>query len=116
MNRIRKLVTAAAFAAAVLGSQAAFAADDLGARAIVDKDWQTAEAQILAGLEQHPGDVFRLLNLAAVYGQTGREAEAASIYRQILESDTDRVAALTSGEGQPVKSVAERGLQLLETQ
>ena len=116
MNRMTKWVGAAAFAVAVLGAPAAFAADDLGARAIVDKDWQTAEAQILVGLEQHPGDVFRLLNLAAVYGQTGRENEAAAIYRDILESDSERVAALATGASQPVQSVAERGLLLLEAE
>jgi Flp pilus assembly protein TadD len=111
-----KTLTAAAVALAVLTPYSAFAADDLGARAIRNQDWAAAETQILEGLERHPGDVFRLLNLAAVYGQTDRRDEAAAIYRQILNSDEDRVAAMaTSRQGEPVKEVAERGLTLLES-
>lgn len=124
MNRVKTLTAAAAVALAVLTPQALLAADipqaraysdDLGTRAIMNQDWETAETIIRAGLEENPGDVFRLLNLAAVYGQTGRTEEAAAIYREILNSDEDRVAALPSGRGEPVKSVAEQGLMLLET-
>lgn len=114
MNRVMKLTAAATITFAVLSSQTVLAADDLGARAIMNEDWATAETLILAGLEEHPGDVFRLLNLAAIYGQTEREDEAAAIYRQILDSDESRVAALPSGQGQPVKAIAERGLILLQ--
>jgi Tfp pilus assembly protein PilF len=114
MNRVKTLTAAAAVALAILTPQALLAADDLGTRAIMNQDWATAETQILAGLDAHPGDVFRLLNLAAVYGQTNREDEAAAIYRQILNSDESRVAALTSGQGQPVRDIAERGLSLLQ--
>ena len=114
MNRVKTLTTAAAVAFAVLTPQFGLAADDLGTRAIMNQDWETAEAQILAGLEEHPGDVFRLLNLAAIYGQTDRKEDAAAIYRQILDSPEDRVAALPSGNGQSVKVIAERGLLLLE--
>ena len=115
MNRVKTLTAAAAAALAVLTPQISLAADDLGTGAIMNQDWETAEAQILEGLQNNPDDVFRLLNLAAVYGQTGREEEAAAIYRRILESDDERLAALPSGRGQPVKEVAERGLLLLET-
>jgi len=112
MISLKEWTAAALFAATLLGPQAAFA-DDLGAQAIAERDWQTAEEQILAGLEQNPGDVFRLLNLAAVYGQTDRKEEAAAIYQQILESDSDRVAALSTGRERPVQAVAERGLEIL---
>lgn len=123
MNRVKALTAAFAVALAVLTPQALLAADypqaratadDLGTRAIMNQDWATAERQIRSGLEQNPNDVFRLLNLAVVYGQTGREQEAAAIYHRILDSDEDRVAELWSGDGQPVKSIAERGLTLLE--
>ena len=95
-------------------SPAAPAADDVGYRAILNKDWPTAEQQLLAGLEKDPTNVFRQLNLAWVYSQTGRKDEAAMIYQQILMSDQDRVAAVRSGEGRSVKSLAERGLSLVQ--
>ena len=95
-------------------SPASPAADDVGYRAIISRDWSAAEQQLLAGLEKDPSNVFRQLNLAWVYAQTGRKDEAAMIYRRILMADQDRVAAVPSGEGRSVKSLAERGLNLVQ--
>jgi len=95
-------------------SPASPAADDVGYRAILNHDWSAAEQQLLAGLEKDPSNVFRQLNLAWVYAQTGRKDEAAMIYRRILMADQDRVAAVPSGEGRSVKSLAERGLSLVQ--
>ena len=95
-------------------SPASPAADDVGYRAILNHDWSAAEQQLLAGLEKDPSNVFRQLNLAWVYAQTGRKDEAAMIYRRILMAEQDRVAALPSGEGRSVKSLAERGLSLVQ--
>ena len=95
-------------------SAASPAADDVGYRAIISRDWSTAEQQLLAGLEKDPSNVFRQLNLAWVYAQTGRKDEAAMIYRRILMADQDLVAAVSSGEGRSVKSLAERGLNLVQ--
>ena len=91
-------------------SQTTPAADDVAYRAIVNHDWATAERQLLAGLQKDPESSFRKLNLAWVYAQTGRKAEAATLYREILERDKDRVATLSSGEGTSVAKLAERGL------
>jgi len=95
-------------------SPASPAADDVGYRAILNHDWSAAEQQLLAGLEKDPSNVFRQLNLAWVYAQTGRKDEAAMMYRRILMAEQDRVAALPSGEGRSVKSLAERGLSLVQ--
>ena len=65
-------------------------------------------------MEKDPSNVFRQLNLAWVYAQTGRKDEAAMIYRRILMADQDLVAAVPSGEGRSVKSLAERGLNLVQ--
>jgi Tfp pilus assembly protein PilF len=97
-------------------SPAAPAADDVGYRAIVARDWPTAEQQLLVGLEKDPTNVFRLLNLAWVYSQTGRKDQAAMIYQRILMSGQDYVAAIPSGEGRSVKALAERGLDLVQGQ
>jgi len=95
-------------------SPASPAVDDVAYRAILNHDWGTAERQLLAGLEKDPTNVFRQLNLAWVYAQTGRKDEAAVIYRRILMSDQDQVAAVRSGEGRSVKALAERGLSLVQ--
>lgn len=95
-------------------SPASPAADDVGYRAILNHDWSAAEQQLLAGLEKDPSNVFRQLNLAWVYAQTGRKDQAAAIYQRILMSDQDRFAAIPSGEGRSVKALAERGLNLVQ--
>ena len=95
-------------------SPAAPPADDVAFRAIQAHDWATAEKQLLAGLEKDPSNVFRQLNLAWVYSQTGRKDEAATIYQRILMSDRDLLAADQSGQGRSVKALAERGLSLVQ--
>lgn len=100
--------------AASATSPAAPPADDVAYRAILNRDWVAAERQLLVGLEKDPMNVFRQLNLAWVYAQTGRKDEAAMIYRRILMAEQDQVAAVRSGEGRSVKALAERGLRLVE--
>ena len=95
-------------------SPAAPPADDVAYRAILAHDWATAEKQLLAGLEKDPMNVFRQLNLAWVYSQTGRGDQAAMIYQNILMSDRDLLAADQSGQGRSVKALAERGLSLVQ--
>lgn len=90
------------------------AEDNLGYQAIRNQDWATAERQLLAGLQKNHSNVFRQLNLAWVYAQTGRKSEAAAIYEKVLKSDGNRVAALPSRDGIPVKQLAQRGLTLLQ--
>lgn len=97
-------------------ADAAVGESNLGYQAIRNQDWATAEQQLLAGLQKNPSNVFRQLNLAWVYAQTGRKSEAAAIYEKVLKGDENRVAALGSREGVPVKQLAERGLSLLENQ
>ena len=94
-------------------SQTSPAADDLAYRAIVNHDWTAAEQQLLAVLQKDPDSSFRRLNLAWVYAQTGRKAEAAALYREILERDKDRVASLSPRDGQSAAQLAKRGLLLL---
>ena len=119
MASVKSLAVSAALVALVFFPQAGRAADDdlgydVGYKAMRAHDWATAEKQLVAGLEKNPDNVFRQLNLAWVYAQTGRKTEAAMIYRKILMSDQNQTAALASREAQPVKILAERGLKLLE--
>jgi uncharacterized protein HemY len=113
MVRFKTVILSAVFAA-VLMPQSGMATEDVGYQAIRNHDWATAERQLLVGLEKNPGNVFRQLNLAWVYAQTGRKPEAAAIYRRILMSGQDQTASLPSRESSSVKVLAERGLSLLE--
>src|SRR5438045_9527452 len=91
----------------------AAAEEDVAFSALQSHDWATAEQQLLAGLEKNPNNVFNQLNLAWVYAQTGRKAEAATIYRNILKRDGDRFAS-TPRAGTSTKMLAERGLALVK--
>jgi tetratricopeptide (TPR) repeat protein len=113
MNTIRSLVLSAVAAAMFALPIAVQAADDLGLQAIQNRDWVAAEQQLLAGLQKAPEDGFRKLNLAWVYGQTGRKAEAAALYEEILRRDQDRVATLSARDGKSMTLLARRGLALL---
>ena len=93
--------------------QIAAAEDDVALSALRSQNWPVAEQQLLAGLEKNPSDVFSQLNLAWVYAQTGRKAEAAAIYRNIVKRDGDRFAS-TPRAGTSVTLLAERGLALLK--
>ena len=93
--------------------QIAGADEDIALDALRSHNWTVAEQQLLAGLEKNPSDVFSQLNLAWVYGETGRKAEAAAIYRNILKRDGDRFAS-TPRAGTSVTLLAERGLALLK--
>jgi Flp pilus assembly protein TadD len=92
--------------------QAARAEDDLGVAAIRNHDWATAERVLQQGLQQYPANVSVQLNLAWVYAQTGRKAEAAALYREILKRDQDRFASRPGSNGN-MALLAQRGLALL---
>ena len=115
MVRMKVLVLSMAVASALVLPAAAqsAASDDLGYQAIRNMDWATAEMQLQAGLQKDPGNVSRQLNLAWVYAQTGRTAEAAALYEEILRRDRDRVATLSSG-GTSTAELAKRGLNRLK--
>ena len=109
----RLAVVALAVAALAGLPRAASAMDDVGYAAIKSQNWTMAEQQLTAGLQKDPNNVFRLLNLAWVYGQTGRKMEAAMIYQRILDSGDNRFAELSKGEGRSVRVLAEMGLSRL---
>ena len=93
--------------------QFAAAEEGVALDALRSHDWVVAEQQLSAAVEKNPNDVFSRLNLAWVYGQTGRKSEAAAIYRDVLKHDGDRFAS-TPRAGTSVAMLAERGLALLK--
>ena|SRR5882672_1087309 len=116
MTNIRSWIACAALASAlILPQAAALAADEVGYQAIRNHDWATAERVLQEGLQKNPGDMSRQLNLAFVYAQTGRKAEAAALYKEIVKRDQDRVVTLSAHNDTPMSVLAQRGLALLNT-
>lgn len=110
---MKKWVMSVALASALMIPQALQAADDLAYQAIRNHDWNTAERQLQEGLQKDPNNTYRQLNLAWVYAQTGRKAEAEALYKEILKRDQDRFASAPGSDGQSA-ILAKRGLALLK--
>jgi thioredoxin-like negative regulator of GroEL len=76
-----------AVAVATIGS-AALAADRNAARAIAAGDYVQAERMLQAERRIFPKRAELMLNLAAVYRQTGRDADARALYADVLKRDS----------------------------
>jgi thioredoxin-like negative regulator of GroEL len=90
------------------------AGDPLAKATIVQGDYATAERRLLQELRIHPDRPELLLNLAAVYSQTGRVSEARGLYRQVIAQNDvlmDVNAERTAGS----HAIANVGLRRLET-
>lgn len=88
------------------------AARDPATAEISSGDYASAEAKLDAELRVHPGRPELLLNLAAVYLRTGREAQARNLYREVLaqrEVLMDLRTEKTAGSHQ----IAQNGLRQL---
>ncbi|MEI9850851.1 MAG: tetratricopeptide repeat protein [Sphingomonas sp.] len=91
------LAIAAPMALSALPAQAQ--GDAAASTAIARGDFTRAERDLLAELRIHPDRPELLLNLAAVYSRTGRQAEARGLYEKVLaqsevlmDLDADRTA------------------------
>ena len=78
-----RLALSAAALPLMLAAPAALA-QDRATTAIASRDFATAESLLQNKLRKNPGQPELLLNLAAVYIGTGREAEARSLYAEVL--------------------------------
>ena len=114
MTRIGMLPFAVALVSALALPQTVSAADDLAVAAIRSHDWNKAEQQLQASLQKDPGNSFLQLNLAWVYAQTGRKAEAATLYREILKHDQDMMGSHPARAGNSLALLAEKGLARLK--
>ncbi|RYD46009.1 MAG: tetratricopeptide repeat protein [Sphingomonadales bacterium] len=98
----------------LLAAPSAFATQDRVASAEIARgDFAAAEAALNAELRIHPGRPELLLNLAAVYANTGRSAEARALYAQVL----DQRAVLMDVRGERVASshlVATSGMRRMQ--
>ena len=111
--RIRFVLAAAALPL-LLAAPSAIARDNVASAAIASGDYAAAEAVLNSELRIYPERPELLLNLAAVYVKTGRQAEARAIYAKVLDQRevamnlrADRVASS--------HAVATSGLRRIQT-
>ncbi|MDR6125710.1 tetratricopeptide repeat protein [Sphingomonas sp. SORGH_AS_0438] len=90
----------------------AMAAERTGYMAIAAGNLKKAEATLSTARQTGNATPEVLLNLAAVYQQTGRTAEARSLYAAVLDSP-DVQMDLASGATAGSHQVAQRGLNRL---
>ncbi|NNE37436.1 MAG: tetratricopeptide repeat protein [Gammaproteobacteria bacterium] len=83
---------------------------------IANGDLAAAEAKLIAVLDKTPDDPYALLNLAFVYQKAGNQVKAREIYYRILSLRNNPYAELASGDTERVKSIAQRGIERVETQ
>ena len=84
-------------------------ADPVAYRAIANKDLGAAEAQLTSALAEEASEPGVLLNLAHVYRQTARGAEADALYRRVLGAP-DVLMAMPDGRPASSHRLASLGL------
>lgn len=90
----------------------ALASDRVGYTQIASGDLAQAEATLVAERRIYPRRPELMLNLAAVYQRTGRDAAARDLYREVLERPAV-VMDMPSGMIVSSHDVASRGLTRL---
>lgn len=91
----------------------ASAQDRVASVAIEQGDFSSAEQTLLQELRIHPGRPELLLNLATVYAKTGRQAQAKSLYRQVL-AQSDVLMDLSADRTAGSHAVAMAGLRRID--
>ncbi|WP_375428274.1 tetratricopeptide repeat protein [uncultured Sphingomonas sp.] len=82
---IKHLVSAGAVSAILALAAPIHAKDRTGYQAIAAGDLAAAERILVAERRIFPSRPELLLNLAAIYGRTGRTAEASTLYARVLK-------------------------------
>lgn len=75
--------------------------------------YDKAEQTLLAGLRTDPDQPELLLNLAAVYIQTGRTSEARALYARVLRQE-DVLMDITTDRAVGSHAIAKTGLRRIE--
>ena len=119
---MKKILVACTVLAGLMSAPAFAATSDANGGAAYDSilkgKWSEAEATLRQGLAQNPNDAARLLNLAFVLQNTGRQTEAAGVYQKILQLDHNPVVAVddpyTLAKPARAKSLARTGMATIE--
>lgn len=110
------MVALCAIAAAPAAAEANRDAAGIGYEAIQAGNWAEAESQLRSELAKDPNNPMRLLNLAYVLQKAGRAKEAADIYTQVLQHNSDPLVAVgPDSDVRPMRAkiVAKKGMAAL---
>lgn len=93
----------------------AFAASTAGSsvqvyEAVQKRQWDEAEKLLRQSLRENPNDPTGLLNLAYVLQNTGRDAEAVSVYEKVLQQDSNPAVAIGQSDQLRAKVLAKKRL------
>jgi Flp pilus assembly protein TadD len=109
------VLAAAPFAFAALPAQAQRDnGDPVASAAIFNGNFSKAEQDLNSRLRLDPDQPELLLNLAAVYTQTGRTSEARALYLRVLQQ-RDYEMDLTADRVSTSHAIATKGLQYIRT-
>ncbi|WP_022687681.1 tetratricopeptide repeat protein [Sphingomonas phyllosphaerae] len=103
-----------ALAIATMVAVPAFAKDRVGYQAIAAGSMVDAERTLQAERAIFPERPELMLNLAAVYARTGRDAQARALYGEVLGSEPVAMD-MADGSVQSSHALAQKGLSRLAT-
>lgn len=94
-------------------SEIGYEAGSLGFQEMMRGDWKQAEAALTASADMLGNDSARLLQLAEIYRQTGRELAAQGLYEQVLDGD-DKTLVLGDGRVVTAHNIASTRLSTVQ--
>jgi Flp pilus assembly protein TadD len=109
-----EIVVAALAPLMLIGSPAAAQDSRVASEQIMYRAYAPAEEKLLAALRAEPDLPEALLNLAAIYGVTGRTDQARATYQRVLAQD-EVAMNLANDEVAGSHAIARKGLRRLDT-
>lgn len=88
-----------------------------GYQAMVERNYEKAEAFFDLALSVNPENPYALLNLGVVYHNTGRLEQAKQMYQKVIELKSTTKAEYTTDnkyQGKTLSEIAEENLRAIE--
>ncbi len=85
----------------------------IAADKIANRDWSSAEAELISTDFGPEDQIFAKVNLAFIYSATGRIEQAHALYQEILDGHDNSFAMTLSGMPRKVKYIAKDGIERL---
>ena len=82
---------------------------------IASRDWSAAEEELISTDFGSEDQIFAKVNLAFLYGATGRADKAQALYQEILDGRDNSFAMTLSGQPRKVKYIAKDGIKRLDS-
>lgn len=108
------LGTGAANAENLSESMALIQDNSMASEKIAERDWSSAEAELVSTDFGPEDQIFAKVNLAFIYSATGRVEQAHALYQEILDGRDNSFAMTLSGQPRKVKYIAKDGIARLE--